>query len=120
MNPWKPFPLIRLLIPVITGIATGLFIRKDLHVPLIVFLVLLFFLIFPVFIKRKTLFYQYRWLTGALIALILLLLVYENTIRENDFFNQDHFVKYANDRQFYIGDLVEPVVQKEKTTKIII
>ncbi len=120
MNPWRPFPLIRLLIPAIAGIATGLFIRKDLHIPLFVFLILLFFLIFPVFVKRKTLFYQYRWLTGALIIFVLLLLVYENTIRENDLFDQDYFVKYTNEKQFYIGDLVEPVVQKQKTTKTII
>lgn len=120
MNPWRPFPLIRLLIPLIAGIATGLFIRKDLHIPLLVFFVLLFLLIFPVFVKRKTLFYQYRWMTGALIIFVLLLLAYENTIRENDLFDQDYFAKYTNDRQFYIGDLIEPVVQKEKTTKTII
>ena len=120
VNPWRPFPLIRLIIPLIAGIATGLLIRKEIHVPFYITSVLLLLLIAPVFIKSLTLFYQKRWLTGMLIFILLFLLVYENTIRNNDLFDQDYFMKHSIGTQFYIGDLVEPAIQKQKTTKTIV
>jgi len=120
VNPWRPFPLIRLIIPIITGTATALLIRKEIHIPLFITLFLILLLIASVFIKSLTLFYQRRWLTGMLIFILLFLLVYENTIRNNDLFNQDYFIKQGIGQKFYIGDLVEPAIQKQKTTKAVV
>ena len=120
MNPWRPFPLIRLLIPILTGTATGLLIHKEIHVPFYITSVILLLLIGPVFIKSLTLFYKRRWLAGTLIFILLFLLSHENTIRNNDFFDQDYFMKNSMGSQFYMGDIAEPAIHKQKTTKTIV
>jgi len=120
VNPWRPFPLIRLLIPIITGTATGILIGKEVHVPFFITSLLFLLLIGTVFIKSLTLFYQRRWLAGTLIFILLFLLAHENTIRNNDFFDQDYFMKNSTGSQLYVGDIIEPTIQKQKTTKTIV
>jgi competence protein ComEC len=119
VNPWRPFPLIRLLIPIITGTATGLMIRNGIQIPFVIIIALLFLMFALVFIKPVTPVYKKRWLTGILIYILLLLLAYQNTVRHNDRFDQDYFMEDTVGR-FYIGDLMEPAVQKQKTTKTVI
>jgi competence protein ComEC len=119
VNPWRLFPLIRLLIPIITGTATGLLIDNGIQIPLVITIVLLSLTIALVFIKPVTPVYKKRWLTGMLICILLLFLAYQNTIRTNDRFDQDYFMKDTVGR-FYIGDLIEPAVQKQKTSKTVI
>jgi len=120
VNPWRPFPLIRLILPIIAGVTAGLLIGKDLHVPLIFLALLLFFMVLFVFKKRISRNFTMRFVTGFLIISLLTFMVYEITIRKNDFFQYSYFMKQGDGKRFYLGELIEPAVQKQKSTKVVV
>jgi len=120
VNPWRPFPLIRLLLPVIAGVTTGLLIVKNIHIPLIFLALLTLFMAFLVFNKRIARYFAMRWVIGFLIFSLLTFLAYEITIRKNDLFQRGYFMKPGDGKRFYLGELIEPAVQKQKSTKVVV
>jgi len=74
MNPWRPFPVLRIVIPFIAGIILSRITGAALTLPWFLPAVGLI-LVWLAVVKRKKLSnYRFRWLTGILINLIFLTL----------------------------------------------
>ncbi|MCX6282972.1 MAG: ComEC/Rec2 family competence protein [Bacteroidetes bacterium] len=68
MNPWRPLPLLRLVIPFIGGTLTGMSFK--VLIPLPVFIALMLPVCLALFLFHMlTLSYRLRWLTGSLILM---------------------------------------------------
>ena len=119
MNPWRQFPLVRLILPVFIGMATGIFCDMDLNVPLAlpgtIFLCFGLLVFFPKFIFP----YSLRWITGILIFLLTVLFSFRIMLMGKDTLNNDYFGNLRSIQRYYIGEIIEPVIQKQKSTKVI-
>jgi competence protein ComEC len=119
MNPWRQFPLVRLILPVFIGMATGIFCEMDIKVPLalpgMIFLCFGFLVFFPKFIFS----YSLRWITGILIFLLTTLFSFRIMLMGKDTLNNDYFGNLQSIQSYYIGEIIEPVIQKQKSTKVI-
>ncbi len=73
MNPWRPYPLLRLVFPFIAGIVIGIMLEKPVPVPLWVNIVLLLTVTgccrFSLFLFS----YRFRWVPGAIIYTTILI-----------------------------------------------
>jgi competence protein ComEC len=120
MNPWRQFPLVRLIMPVCIGMASGIFLDTGIRIPLILpgmmflgFGILVFFpkYLFP---------YSFRWMTGILIMMITALLSFRILLAGKDTLKKDYFGNVKHDQGFCVGEIIEPVVQKQKSTKVTV
>jgi competence protein ComEC len=120
MNPWRQFPLVRLILPVFLGMATGIFYETDLIVPLflpgMIFLSLGFLVFFPKYIFS----WSYRWITGLLIFLLTALFSFRIMMMGKDTLKKDYFGNFQSIQRSCIGEVIEPVIQKQKSTKLIV
>lgn len=76
MNPWKPMPMVRLLIPFAAGVIfarTGSTVNATWIVPVISVSVVTFLLVL-VLVEAKGISYRYHWIPGLLIGCSLILL----------------------------------------------
>ncbi|MEI6900384.1 MAG: ComEC/Rec2 family competence protein, partial [Bacteroidota bacterium] len=82
------------------------------------FLIILVF--YRVFIQTGTPDYRGRWVTGALLFFIILLLFWNVTgvKRENNL--PGNLLAFSNQPQSYIAEIAESVIQKERTTKMVV
>ncbi|MCX6246867.1 MAG: ComEC/Rec2 family competence protein [Bacteroidetes bacterium] len=120
MNPWRQFPLVRLILPVCTGMAAGIFSEQEIKVPL-VFPGLLLLCFSVIVFSHKFIFpYALRWITGILIILITTLLSYSISLTGKDTLRKDYFGNFEPGQRTCIGEVTEPVIQKQKSTKTII
>ena len=103
MNPWRQFPMVRLILPVCLGMAAGIFFDTDLKIPLlfpgILFLCLGVIVLIPGFIFT----YSFRWVTGLLILLVTSLLSYRIMLSGQDTHKKNYFGNYQPQQRSYIG-----------------
>ena len=120
MNPWRQFPLVRLILPVSLGMTTGIFFETDLKVPLALpgtlFLCFGFLVFFPKYIFS----YSLRWITGVLIFLLTALFSFRIMLMGKDTLKKDYFGNFQTIQRSCIGEIIEPVIQKQKSTKVIV
>ena len=120
MNPWRQFPLVRLILPVFLGMATGIFFETDLKIPLAlpgtIFLCFGFLVFFPKYIFS----YSLRWITGILIFLLTALFSFRILMMGNDTLKKDYLGNFQTIQRSCIGEIIEPVIQKQKSTKVIV
>jgi len=120
MNPWRQFPLVRMILPVFLGMSTGIFFETDLKIPLalpgIIFLCFGILVFFPKFIFP----YSLRWITGILIFLLTALFSFRIMMMGKDTLKKDYFGNFQPIQRFCIGEIIEPVIQKQKSTKLIV
>ncbi|MFH1321799.1 MAG: ComEC/Rec2 family competence protein [Bacteroidota bacterium] len=93
MNYWNQFPLFRLILPFIFGIITAIFFEKELSFLTEVLIILFVIVIILAFARKFYLKYQYRWLFGCLVNLIIFLSGYQLTIEKTEKFHPIHFSK---------------------------
>jgi competence protein ComEC len=120
MNPWRQFPILRLIIPLCFGIATGIFYVSEFKVPLII--PILLFICFGglVFVSRFTLSYSFRWICGMLAFSLMILLALRLIQDQKDILRRDYFGNFQSAKRYCIAEIIEPVVQKQKSTKLIV
>ena len=118
MKQWRQFPLVRIALAVFAGIATGIFCRINLQVPVVVPLILFFCYGLLLFFPRFTFSYSYRWINGILIFLITVLLSIKLVQLGEDTRKKDYFGNYQPIERSCVGEIIEPVVQKKKVTKV--
>ena len=119
MNPWRQFPLLRLILPVFLGMITGISSDTGFRFPLVfpglIFLCLGFLVFFPKFILS----WSFRWVTGLLIFLLTTLFSFQIMMTGKDTSKSNYFGTCRTVQNTWIGEITEPVVQKDKTTKVI-
>jgi competence protein ComEC len=120
MNPWRQFPLVRLIPPVFLGMAAGIFFETDLKVPLTlpgtIFLCCGVLVFFPKFIFS----YSLRWIPGVIIILLTTLFSFRIMLMGKDDLKKDYFGNFKPIQRSCIGEIIEPVIQKQKSTKVIL
>ncbi len=120
MNPWRQFPLVRMILPVFLGMATGIFFENDLKIPLtlpgMIFLCFGILVFFPKFIFP----YSLRWITGILIFLLTALFSFRIMMMGKDTLKKDYFGNFQPIQRFCIGEVIEPVIRKQKSMKVIV
>ena len=119
MKIWHQYPFIRLLIPFIGGIIIATSISFEVHIPIVIIgLVLLIYVTGALFFFRK-LSYNFRWIPGALINLIFLMLGYELTLIGTPEFQPSNISHYSTGHQNYIVQVKEPADEKPNSYKVI-
>ena len=114
------YPFLRLIIPLVLGIVTGLFEFDLFQIPFAVIALLFLILCFIPLSMRKLFSFKYRWVAGILFFLFLFSMSFETSRREFHR-KQNHFrLDFPSGQQLYIGDIIEPPVQKPKSSKIIL
>ena len=120
MNPWRQFPLVRMILPVFLGMVMGIFFETDMKIPLalpgMIFLCFGILVFFPKFIFP----YSLRWITGILIFLLTALFSFRIMMMGKDTLKKDYFGNFQPIQRFCIGEVTEPVIQKQKSTKLIV
>jgi competence protein ComEC len=120
MNPWRQFPVVRLILPVFTGIAAGIFLETDLNIPSVLTGLILLGFGFLVFLPRFIFPYSLRWITGVLIMILTTLLSFRIIMTGKDTLKNEYIGNFQPIQRFSIGEVIEPVIQKQKSTKMII
>ncbi len=120
MNPWRQFPLLRLIFLFIAGIFTGyyfpetaFFILTGLSLLYCVYLQLVIF-------SKRLILFKIRWLPGVIISFLVIGLAYQITVNSSDRNHRNYAANLTPGKTFYIADIVEPVTRKPGTAKAIL
>ncbi|MCX6245378.1 MAG: ComEC/Rec2 family competence protein [Bacteroidetes bacterium] len=119
MNPWRQFPLLRLILPVSLGIGAAILPEQVIRVPMVVPGILFLLLGVIIFSPGHILPYPLRWITGIIVFLLFIFISCRLTVNRKDILQKDYFGKYSSARKTFIGEIVEPPVQKRKSVKVI-
>jgi competence protein ComEC len=120
MNSFRQFPLLRLIVPVFLGIAQGIFCETEIKIPLSL-VIILFFCFGFLIVKPESIFpYSFQWITGILIFLLTAALSDRIMISGKDILKNDYFGNFQPVQKYCIGEIIEPVIRKEKSTKAVI
>jgi len=119
MNSWRKFPLIRMTLPVLTGMITGIFFETSLKFPLTLLGIFFLVLGFLIFSSKTFPSYSFRWVTGILIFLLTVILSNRIAKVGQDSLKYDYFGNFKTIPSSFIGEIIEPVIQKQKSSKVI-
>jgi competence protein ComEC len=97
---WREVPFVRLLMPLLLGIAVALYVNIPLH---FLNIVILLFFIAIIFLANRKLETGIKDLFSILVHLILLLVGYQLTIYQNDFHKAQHFRHSLSKENTIIG-----------------
>jgi competence protein ComEC len=120
MNSFRQFPLVRLIVPVFLGIAQGIFYETELKIPLSLTITIFFFFGSLIFIPKSIFPYSFQWIAGILIFLLTMALFNRIMLIGKDNLKNDYIGNFQPVQKYCIGEIIEPVIQKEKSTKIVI
>jgi len=116
---WHQYPYIRLIFPLIAGILLA--IKFDSTVqglfPATLIILLVYAILVLFFSKRVG--YQYRWITGVLLNLALLLSGYQYTILCAPKHNSNNISHYISKHDKFIIQVTEQVTEKPNSYKVI-
>jgi competence protein ComEC len=116
MNYFARAPLVKILIPLIVGIITGIYTAHsfDFANPFI----FAFFLILLIFTFSKlSAIYRFRKIYGWVLNLFLIASGYQLSNLKTEIFLPDHFSKIEN-AKYFIAEISDPVSEKEKSYKV--
>jgi competence protein ComEC len=121
MNPWRQFPLLRLIIPFIGGLILAI---KFPVVPGFLVLIVIFFLyllfLFLVLFHDRFIDYSTRWITGFVIMLLTVSIAYDNALHREERPQPGSEGTGSPGNSMVVADIIEPVIQKSKTTKVFL
>jgi competence protein ComEC len=119
MQIWHQFPFVRILVPFLTGTLIAMNLLVDVAIlPLITGMLLILYLVLTLLIAG-TIPFRYRWIHGVVINGLLLALGYQLTIESTPVFKPHNIVHQDSMNLVYV-QITEPVVEKEKSYKIIV
>lgn len=119
MNPWNQAPLVRLLIPFITGILTAVYLPYRSACFIFAIALLLSLVAAIVLIPKYNISYRRSWWFGLALNLLLLLLAYQLTIFKTEKFSPDHFAHHAHGKTLVQARIILAPVEKERSFKIV-
>ncbi len=115
MYNWREIPLVRILLPFVTGIIIAL--ELDRSIPVIDYLLLLILVPFALLAKRR-LGYKFNWIYGLAINLFLLMLGYQLCFYHADLNRKNHFKKWLTTENVIIGKVDNAPSFSSKYVKI--
>lgn len=115
----KQAPLLRVLLPLITGIILGIYF--PFHHWLTIALPLFLFIIIAIiiFIKKLDQAYNYQSIYGLIFNIFFISAAYSLTVNKTELFHEQHFTKNSISG-FAYGEIAEPLSYKGNTAKALI
>ncbi len=104
----------------ILGILTGMSPATTVPLPFPVFVSLFLLLWFLPFFSKAIFSFKFRWISGLVIFVLLFVLSYEITLFNIGKSAKSSVRDFPLKERFYVADIIEPVVQKTKSTKAIL
>ncbi len=120
MNFWRQFPLVRLILPIFLGIAQGIFYETELKIPLSLAVMMFFCSGFLILMPKSIFPYSFQWIAGILIFLLTTVLSNRIVLIGKDTLKNDYFGNFKPVQKYCIGEIIEPVIRKEKNTKVVV
>ena len=120
MNPWELLPFVRLIIPLITGILSGIKIFPDIIVSNNLLLCLLGFSVVIIVFPGIFISYRSRWLFGTIAFIFLFLTGIKLSQTRSSENNPFYFAQYNAKADYYVADISEPLSEKNKSYKTIL
>ncbi|OQX80487.1 MAG: hypothetical protein B6D61_01860, partial [Bacteroidetes bacterium 4484_249] len=119
MKIWHQYPFIRLVIPVIIGIISAVYLDLPLFIPssLLTGIIVIYAIIIFVFSKKVG--YKLRWISGALINIFILLAGYQLTILNTPKFDRQNIINYSTLSDKFLIQVTEPVAEKPNSYKVV-
>ena len=107
---WREIPFIRLLIPLILGILSAFYFDQNIQfIPWFLFAIFTLTFLISIFNQK----FKLRWVFGSLAFVFLFLFGYENTRRQTDINQVDHFENFISGNDYIIG-VINNVPEKKK------
>jgi competence protein ComEC len=120
MGAWKQFPLSRILVFFIAGIFLGLNYSVGKVFLLALLSVLLFLFLVLVTASKKIVPFSLRWIPGVFIILISFIITLTYSGLCFSYLKNDPLHDVRFEKQMLIADIICPVTQKARTTKVIV
>ena len=120
MNSWRQFPLVRIILPFILGMAPGIFCEPWLKVPLSITGIIFFCLGFLVLFPANILTYSCRWISGILLFILIMMLSYRIMLIGKDNLRNDYYGNFKPVQNVCVAEIIEPVIRKERSTKVVV
>ncbi|MCX6251085.1 MAG: ComEC/Rec2 family competence protein [Bacteroidetes bacterium] len=119
MDSWRQYPILRLIVPFLTGIITA--IKFNGHPLVLIWVITPVFLLFLVMRGiMRPLAYRNRWIPGVIIYFLLFLILYQLTLDKQIFGEASFAGPLKSSGEIYLGEIIEQPVQKTKNVKVVI
>jgi competence protein ComEC len=118
MKIWNQAPLVRLLIPFVTGIVTAVYLPFKVNNFAFVIAPYLVFIAAVVLVPSFRISYKKSWLFGLVLNVVLFIFAYQLTISKTEKFSEDHFSKFVSGKSFVRGVILDSPIEKEKSYKM--
>ncbi len=114
---WREIPFVRLLLSFSVGILLAIKFEQNMPGLPLVFIGLMGLMVLSTKLRGL---YRYRWVSGALLKLAMLILGYGITWQHNELNNGKHFSKICPPEQgtALVGKITEAPIQKENWVKL--
>ncbi|MEO6884114.1 MAG: ComEC/Rec2 family competence protein [Bacteroidia bacterium] len=119
MNLIHRAPLVRLLLPFIAGISAAIYMEEYSFWLKVLMAVLFSSIATFTFHKKSGANYRFRWLYGMTLSSLLFLAAYQITLDNTTKFRSSYFGNYISGSDFCLVKIEEPLVEKEKSIKMI-
>lgn len=120
MKIWHQLPLVRLIIPFITGILTAIYFPYQIENFSLIIIPYILIIGFIVLVPSFRISYRKSWIFGLAITILLFALSYQLTIYKTSRFFPDHFSIYLKENAVVHARLSAPPIEKEKSIKIVV
>ena len=120
MNPWRQFPLLRLIFLFIAGIFAGYYFPSPARCILIGLSVFFFAYFQLVIFSKRLISFKIRWLPGIFICFLVTGMAWQITVNNADMSQDKDLADHTSHKDFYIAEIIEPVTQKPGTVKAIL
>jgi competence protein ComEC len=119
MIDWKQYPFVKMLIPLCLGILANISWFPLLNFNLLYLLFSFTFAIIILTIASKHINYNYRWISGFVVSVLLFFIGFALVYVNNELNQKNHFSKLTTDKTFYQVKITESIEIKENSVKAI-
>jgi competence protein ComEC len=120
MKIWHQLPLVRLIIPFIAGILAAIYFPYQIENFYLIIIPYIAIIGIIVLVPSFRISYRKSWVFGLAINILLFALSYQLTIYKTEKFSSNHFSKYLTEGSVVHARLVQPLIEKDKSVKVIV
>jgi competence protein ComEC len=120
MKIWHQLPLVRLIIPFISGILTAIYNPCQIENFSLIIIPYILIIGFIVLVPSFRISYRKSWIFGLAITVLLFGLGYQLTISKTQKYSRDHFSNFLTGQSNVHARLAASPIEKAKSLKVII
>ena len=120
LNTFHQYPFVRLLLPLIAGIAVASIAGSTFILPSGYILASLIVVIALAILSWRYLNWRRRWIFGCGLFLFIMICGYELTLLKTEKLNNAFFGKYYQPGDLWTARLTEPIQEKDNSNKAVV